>query len=913
MYVGLWGNGSLELLDGAQLKGFRAQIGTEDSGVGNALVSGANTRWDIDDYFSVGNKGTGNLRIEDGAVVSVASNSTVVGNTASGSGAAAVSGAGSQLAARGLVVGNYGIGSLLIEQGGLVSAESINVGNVSGASGLVEVKGADSRLTSESTIVVASAGSGTMRVSDGGHVTSSGGLAIVGLQNGSEGLLDVTGAGSRVDLDTPFEIGYTSGSKGELNILDGAAVTSGVGTIGRASGAIGRVLVSGEGSSWEAPEIHLSGTYIGGTGGRSSLTVNNGAVVKSDFIQTSPGSYGYAALNIGSAGGDAATAAGTIDTSYIEMDKNSVVVFNHTDSNYQFNPEIKGAGEVHLYSGVTTLNGNTSYRGATRLEGGTLRAGAAGTFSTASEYIVSESGQLDLGNYSQTIASLRNGGLVSFGDLSRAPRNNLSGTPGALLVVSGNYAGNGGVVEINTRLGSDDSLTDKLVVQGRTSGDSLLKVNNAGGEGDFTYANGIPVVQVEGASNGVFSLANRVVAGNFEYLLAKGGKDNPDDGGWYLRSERPTEPATPVIPVLPDEPVEPVDPVDPFVPVDPVDPVAPVDPVEPVPPVIVGPGPSKPGLYRPEIGAYLGNQLAAISMFRHTLHERAGEQDFSEAQRGEGATPGSVWMRVKRNDFTANTGARQIDVDTSTDILQLGADLVRWTDGDSRYHAGVMAATGKARTDVSSNVLGYKAKGEVEGYSVGVYGTWFQSASEPAGAYVDTWLQFGDYDNSVKGDGLAREKYDSRTWAASVESGYAFEVGQGQGKAYYVEPQAQVIYTDYQADKHKEQNGTVVRSKNSGDVTTRLGARAYVRPTDKSGTRVQPFVEANWWRSEADNAMSFNHTSAKLDGAKNLYEMKVGAEVAMGQGWSAFGQVGKQMSSGDQQDVAGQIGVKYSW
>ncbi|EIM19044.1 outer membrane autotransporter barrel domain protein [Pseudomonas chlororaphis O6] len=325
------------------------------------------------------------------------------------------------------------------------------------------------------------------------------------------------------------------------------------------------------------------------------------------------------------------------------------------------------------------------------------------------------------------------------------------------------------------------------------------------------------------------------------------------------------------------------------------------------------PGGSKPSLYRPEIGAYLGNQLAAIGMFQHTLHERVGELNFSEAQRGEGGTPGSVWMRVKRNDFSADTGSKQIDLDTTTDVLQVGADLVRWTEGDSRYHMGVMAGAGKAKTDVSSNVMGYKAKDEVEGYSVGVYGTWYQNASQPTGAYVDSWLQFGDYDNSVKGDGLARENYGSKTWAASMEAGYAFEVGQGDGKAYYVEPQAQVIYTSIKTDKYREENGTVVKSKNGKDVTTRLGARAYIRPTEKSGVRVQPFVAANLWRNSGDTEMSFNDTTHKLNGAKNVYEFKAGAEVDMGKGWSAWGHLGTQVASGDQRDVAGQMGVKYSW
>ncbi|MDM5065689.1 autotransporter outer membrane beta-barrel domain-containing protein, partial [Aeromonas salmonicida] len=66
------------------------------------------------------------------------------------------------------------------------------------------------------------------------------------------------------------------------------------------------------------------------------------------------------------------------------------------------------------------------------------------------------------------------------------------------LTVEGDYAGNNGLLVLNTALGDDNSLTDKLVVKGSTSGNSFLKVNNAGGTGAYTTADGIEVIQVGG-------------------------------------------------------------------------------------------------------------------------------------------------------------------------------------------------------------------------------------------------------------------------------------------------------------------------------------------------------------------------------------------------------------------------------
>ncbi|MBW4656956.1 MAG: autotransporter outer membrane beta-barrel domain-containing protein, partial [Kaiparowitsia implicata GSE-PSE-MK54-09C] len=155
--------------------------------------------------------------------------------------------------------------------------------------------------------------------------------------------------------------------------------------------------------------------------------------------------------------------------------------------------------------------------------------------------------------------------------------------------------------------------------------------------------------------------------------------------------------------------------------------------------------------------------------------------------------------------------------------------------------------------------------------------------------------------------------YDSRTWSASLEAGYAVEVGRDDVSAYFVEPQAQVIYSEYDAEKHVEHNGTVVESKEAGGVTTRLGARAYIRPLNESGTRVQPFVEANWWHNEGDNAMAFNDATLKLNRAKDVFEAKLGAEVDVGNGWSTWGHLSSQSAAGDERTLGGQLGVKFSW
>lgn len=204
-----------------------------------------------------------------------------------------------------------------------------------------------------------------------------------------------------------------------------------------------------------------------------------------------------------------------------------------TNANDLFSGIISGTGGLTVLGGTETLSGANNYSGTTSVEGGTLRAGAANTFSAASAHNVLVGGTLDLGGLDQTIGALDNAGVVRLG----------GSVPGTALTVTGNYVGSGGTVHLNTALGGDGSTTDLLVVDGDTFGNSTLSIANVGGAGAQTN-DGIKVVSVAGASNGIFSLNGdylfegdqAVVGGAYAYRLYQGELGAPADGDWYLRS-----------------------------------------------------------------------------------------------------------------------------------------------------------------------------------------------------------------------------------------------------------------------------------------------------------------------------------------------------------------------------------------
>ncbi len=450
------------------------------------------------------------------------------------------------------------------------------------------------------------------------------------------------------------------------------------------------------------------------------------------------------------------------------------------------------------------------------------------------------------------------------------------------LTVAGDFVSNGGTLLMNTVLGDDLSASDKLHVLGNTSGQANVAVNNVGGVGAQTM-DGIQIIEVDGASNAEFNLSGRAVGGQYEYFLFKGGKTDPNDGDWYLRSELP--------PVVQPDPCE----------LDPSAPGCTIGPVDPPPAPVL----------RPEIGAYLANQSVAVGMFQHAMHDRLGEPNLAERLKDDDKL-GGVWARVTRNQIDYGVGEGQVDVSSDSSLLQIGSDIARWGQ-TSRGQIGVMAAAGQANSTATSALTGYAAKGKVDGVALGVYGNWFARPAEATGTYIDAWLQAGRYKNSVHGDGLVEERYDANTLTGSVEIGYAWKVFANETRAFYLEPQTQVVYTDYDGDDHIEANGTVVSVEQGGGLTTRVGLRAYGHAIGMEGNRVQPFVTANWYHHSKITSVAFDGEALEGGTPKDRYELKVGAQLQLDSGWTGWGHFSGQSGKDGYRDIGGQVGLKYSW
>lgn len=489
------------------------------------------------------------------------------------------------------------------------------------------------------------------------------------------------------------------------------------------------------------------------------------------------------------------------------------------------------------------------------------------------------------------------------------------------LTVAGDFEASNALLTFNGALGDDDSLIDFLHVRGDTRGSAGIQVNNVHGLGAQT-THGIPLIQVDGQSDAVYTLNGRAVAGSHDYFLHKGGVTTPGDGGWYLRSALSTIPPDPcdLDPSGPGcgepPPPEPCD-LDPAGPgcvgpvpepceADPTGPgcgIVPPDPCEAAEGDIDCHRPQPPQIVRPEAGAYLANQAAAVSLFQHRLQDRDGAD-------GLGGIRGAGWLRVS-SSHTRQDVAGQLAVTGRASVLMGGMDVLHWG-GASQGRAGVLLATGQASTDVQSQLSGYTATGTVKGGALGIYATWLQRPAEGAGAYADGWVQHGRYRNTVQGIGLAKERQDAQTQAASLETGYAWAVRMRSGARLMVQPQLQVTYTDYRTDRLTEHNGTQVAAGGAGGLSSRLGVRLSgdVRSEDR---RVQPFIAAHWLHEGGGNRIWMDDALIEGAVAKNRYEVRGGAMLQLGTRWSAWGELGLQRGDGDYRSASAQLGLKACW
>ncbi len=588
------------------------------------------------------------------------------------------------------------------------------------------------------------------------------------------------------------------------------------------------------------------------------------------------------------------------------------------------NGDWDGKTLTKLGAGKLTLSGVNTYTGDTNVQEGTLWLAGDGTIGevgsqqavnvasgatfggsngTTVNGKVTNEGTLVFGDSEETGAIFTlNGDLINMGTITSGSS---SSTPGNTLYVDGDYTGNGGSLYLNTVLGDDDSATDKLVITGDASGTTDLYINGIGDGAQTT--NGIEVVDVGGVSTSdAFVLKNEVNASLYTYRLYW----NESDNDWYLASKAQSDDDDSGGDDTPSDGGDDGGNVTP--------PDDGGDGGNVTPPDDGGDGgdvtpPDDGGdvapQYRADIGAYMGNQWMARNLQMQTLYDREGSQ-YRNAD-------GSVWARFKAGKAESEAVSGNIDMDSNYSQFQLGGDILAWGNGQQSVTVGVMASYINADTDSTGNRGAdgsqFTSSGNVDGYNLGVYATWFADAQTHSGAYVDSWYQYGFYNNSVESGDAGSESYDSTANAVSLETGYRYDIALSNGNTVSLTPQAQVVWQNYSADSVKDNYGTRIDGQDGDSWTTRLGLRVDGKLYKGSRTVIQPFAEANWLHTSDDVSVSFDDATVKQDLPANRAELKVGLQADIDKQWSVRAQVAGQTGSNDFGDLNGSLNLRYNW
>jgi len=917
--------GELRVNEGSQATGDSSlYIGNSSGATGLVTLTGAGTSLTMakNILVSVMAGSYGRLNVLDGAALTsefYGSGAGSVGYMRDSTGEVNISGQGSVWNSNGaLNVGENGNGTLTIDKGGVVNAKQVSVGLYAGSQGLVNVD--NGTLISSGYTVIGNNGTGVMNVLNGSQVTNS--FTVLGNVNG-RGELNVSGPGTVYNSLDHVHVGSNSQGSGILTVSDGATLNtslSGTSTIGEslevgrlAKNTTGKVLITGNNSKLDT---NGGRTIIGNMGSGSLTLQEKGELMTEDItLAASVGSVGK--LNIGAAAGEAAASAGLLNPSAdINFGEGEATLnFNHINSDYIFGNTIQGTGNVDVNNGETVLTAQNTWIGATNVNNGILKAGAENTFSRNATYRIAEGGMLDLNGYSQTIGSVTNSGIIS---LSRE-------NPGTVLTINGDYVGDGGLLSLGARLGDDSALTDRVVISGSTSGSSEVAVTNLGGSGAATL-NGIEIISVAGDSKGDFTQQGRIVAGAWEYTLARGMGQN--NANWYLSSTAEVVPPEGGEEPGPKPAPEPVPNPDPEPTPEPV----PNPEPEPTPEPEPGNNGGEPGtdtsaggdsgkgihILRPEGGAYAANAYAADNMFITTLSDRLGETEYTDMMTGERKWT-SLWMKHSGGHTRFSDSTGQLKTKSNRYVLMLGGDLATaYSDDGAAFRFGALAGYGYNHSNTRSGLSGYHAKGVVNGYTTGVYGTWYGAGNSERGAYADGVFQHSWFNNSVNGQQLAEEKYSAKGFSASLETGYVFPMSEGtQSVSWFVQPKAKVLWSGIKTNDFRETNGTVVKTKGEDNLTTSLGLKTFLKghhAIDNHKERnFKPFAEVNWIHNVNNRGVDMDGINVSQSGTRNMGELKVGVEGRIAPDLNITGYVNQQIGGYGYSDTSASLGIKYSF
>ena len=738
--------------------------------------------------------------------------------------------------------------------------------------------------------------------------TVSGGLSAIG----ADSILDLSGSGR-----TAFEGALTAADGGKVHIAAGDTssftVTSGLATGTGSeieSDARGTTELSGNLRA-ELGAAASENLYESSAGTGALSASGTGSVIRLGIS----GKAGFTGTVTAESGADAEVTL--TDTGVIEgTGTGSSLVFQSTGAGSTLDLDIgtgtAATGDLKVSDGAeAALRISGTWNGAALLDSGTSKVSLSG-------------GLWTLTGDSAVSTLVANNSRIAF------PAAGSGAFQGTTLTVAGDYLASNTSLSMTTVLGGDDSPTDRLVVNGNTAGDTSITVTNAGGAGGLTVE-GIELVTVKGKSDGVFTLANRVAAGAYDYSLVT------KNGNWYLVSAADgTVPQTDPTPAEPEKTpgtpsVEKViiptpapanasgdesgdeKTLDPDTTPSP-DPAPGNDPA----PTEVTPSPAPEitrHAVRPEMASYAANLYAANTLFLHRLTDRIGVRGAGD--RGVSASGPGFWLRTAGSHTRFGMADGELTTRLNAGVVQLGGDVAAHPIGEnSIFRVGLIAGAAKESSRTGSNATRYRAKGTVTGAAAGLYASLLPRNAGGLGPCADAWLQYQRFSASVSGSDLPKETYHARGLTGSVEIGYGWSLGAwtsdtGVTHQTIGKLELQAIRMGVRAGTHRDSVGTGIESTGSGNLRIRVTAVLSHRMNQEdSGLSLTPYASLSWIHDTKTFGAGMDGVRDVISGNRNLAELRGGIEGEVSKSVTLWGHAAYRAGRSDFRSIGAQLGLR---
>lgn len=556
--------GQLEILDGGLFNSTGGNINIGNNGTGTALVSGAGSQLiqTVND-FRVGfqNGSVGEMIVTAGASVSRSTgNFTQIGQNGGSMGTLTISNGGSWTETGGthvlhvgrhndiddgpatgvlnvingslssnnqIVIGESGNGTLNFN-GGTITTSQLRFGVNASGNAIGDMTAGTLNLGNN--LRVAESGTAVLTVT-AGTINHTGGNTIVGANNGSDGLMSLSGAGTVFNTSQELQVGGGGGSSGEFRLLDGAFLNKTSGDIVFGQNGTGIGLVSGTGTSI----IHGQNDFrIGRNNGSfGELTVTDNATVvrnTGNFTQVGQESGSTGVLNI------------TNGASWTENGGTHQLHIGR-----QTGADGDADGTVNLDDGTLTLAGQL-FLGANGT--GRLEAVNGSSVSVANNIRVGDSGTgnmlIDDSSLSQTggdtIIGANNGSdgtlrVINGGSFTTAQTVNVgdaSGSLGRLYLENGaQMTKSGGTIQVGVAGTGIAEFTGAGTLYTQNAGNFNIGVNN-GSDGSVFVGGGASVVR----NTGNFPIIGWNSGSSGQLIIGDGGSWTEQGGGQQMQIGR---------------------------------------------------------------------------------------------------------------------------------------------------------------------------------------------------------------------------------------------------------------------------------------------------------------------------------------------------------------------------------------